>query len=165
MLINQITQSADSTAAAFRKKLKVRAGISVFLTLTGLVAVMLIWNMNSGLDGLMAGGRQLSFLHGYYWGVGLGLTAAGLATFAKTLYLLRNQAAFTKRMLWETDERNRYISLRAWSWTGYVTLYALLLASFIVGRYSYEAALTLIAMLFGCGLIYGASYTILKRIN
>jgi hypothetical protein len=165
MIINNTVAGVSDNADKFRKKLRFRLGISILIALTGLAAAILILTLNRGFDGLMVDNHQLSFLNGYFWGVSLGLTGAGLATVGRMIYYLKNKKAFAKRMLLETDERNRYISLKAWSWTGYLMIYAMLVGSIIVGRFSFEATLALICMIFVCVFIYGVSYVIIKRSN
>jgi hypothetical protein len=147
----------------FKKKLYSRIGVSAFLFLTGITLSVLVWYIQNGT--IQIGESEFIHMLTYYSGIAFGISVGALVKIGQNIYILRNKEAFEKRMLAETDERNRYISLKAWSITGYIMMYAIFISSFIAGFYSMVATQTINCILGFFVLTYVVSYHILKRVN
>ena len=61
-----------------------------------------------------------------------GIVGGGLAVAIKLIITLVNPKLFKERYVAENDERNRQISLRAWAWTGYISVFAILISTFFL---------------------------------
>ena len=147
----------------FKKKLYLRIGVGAILFLTGITLSVFVWCIQNGIIQTVESG--VIQMWNYYSGIAFGISAAALVKIGQNSYLLRNTNAFEKRMLEETDERNRYIGLKAWSITGYIMIYVIFISSFIAGFYSMVAAQILCYILALFALTYAVSYHILKRVN
>lgn len=147
----------------FKKKLYSRIGVSAFLFLTGITLSVLVWYIQNGT--IQIGESEFIQMLTYYSGIAFGISVGALVKIGQNIYILRNKEAFEKRMLAETDERNRHISLKAWSITGYIMIYVIFISSFIAGFYSIVATQTINCILGFFALTYVVSYRILKRVN
>ena|GEM_PF-3104211 len=110
------------TEQQFRKKLIIRIIASAFLFVTGIFLYLYItvW------CGIV---EQTTFKEGYTFGFIGGISGAGIATAIMNLVILKNAKLFKKRYICENDERNKQISLKAWAWTGYSSVYTILVAT------------------------------------
>ena len=61
-----------------------------------------------------------------------GFTAVGFSIAVISLIALTNSRFFKKRYVAESDDRNIQISHKSWTWTAYVTFYAVLVATFFM---------------------------------
>ena len=147
----------------FRKKLKLRTTLCTLLLVTGiLLSIYAIIHQNQTADSEHAA----SFFNGYTLGTGFGVTCAALVTLVMNIRYFYNPKACEAKMLQENDERNRYISLKAWSITGYVMLYLLFVATFIVGIHmSIETATVLIYTLLLFSIVHCVSRIIVNKTN
>lgn len=147
----------------FKKKLYSRIGVSAFLFLTGISLSVLVWYIQNGT--IQTTESEFIQMLTYYSGIAFGISVGALVKIGQNIYILINKAAFEKRMLAETDERNRYISLKAWSITGYIMIYVIFVSSFIAGFYSIVAVQFLTGALSFFALTYAVTYYILRRVN
>jgi len=147
----------------FRKKIYFRIGLYLFLLLTGIALGVLVFLIRRG-DIKLANTGPGQFWN-YYSGLALGIFIVALAKIAQNIYLLKNPNSFNKRMLAETDERNRYIHLKAWSVTGFIMFCLVFIISLVAGFYIPAAAWILQLIVMAFILTYALSYYILKRIN
>ena len=107
---------------------------------------------------------NLQMIDSFWSGMGTALIFVGI------LYLVRSirykkDAAYKEKMDTESkDERNRFLAMKAWSWTGY-----LLVLIFGVATIAFKIASREMLMLFCSGttclilLIYWIAYFILRR--
>jgi len=147
----------------FKKKLYLRIGISAFLLLTGIAISVLVQCIENGT--VQISESEFIQMLSTFSGVAFGLIVISLAKIVQYIYFLRNKEALEKRMLMETDERNRYIGLKAWAITGYIMLYVIFISSFIAGFYSIVAVQMMFYILSLFALIYAVTYCILRRMN
>ena len=87
-----------------------RLFLSVFWVVLG--AVLLILAVTEKLDSTL------------YAGMGGGLIAVGLLQIARNLRYRRDPAYREKIDTEVSDERNRFLRMKSWSWAGYITVIA-----------------------------------------
>lgn len=87
-----------------------RLFLSVFWVVLG--AALLILSVTGKLDSTL------------YAGMGGGLIAVGLLQIARNLRYRRDPAYREKIDTEVSDERNRFLRMKSWSWAGYITVIA-----------------------------------------
>jgi Na+-driven multidrug efflux pump len=123
--------------------------ISLFWVLTGLVLTVL------GMTGV---------IDSYWCGMGGGLIGAG-AVQTYRFYRYHKDAEYREEMdIQNQDERNHFISGKAWSWAGYLTIIVAAVASIALRALKYNEY-SMIASLFVCIILvaYWISYWVLNK--
>ena len=113
------------TEQQFKRKLIIRIIASAFLFATG-IFLFLYFTLRHGIV------EPYAFRGHYTYGFIGGITGAGLVTAIKSLVILKVPKFFKKRYIAESDERNKQISLKAWAWAGYLSVYSILVSTFFM---------------------------------
>ena len=94
------------------KKIKIRIIYCIVLIVLGVISLYVgnFVTLNSG---------DAEYSAGYYTGLGFGVIAAGVITIIKNVILLKNPEKCKEREIYESDERNKMIGLKTWSYAGY----------------------------------------------
>ena len=121
MLINNV-----KLEKSIEQKIKLRILYSIILLILGGVSLYV------GTCIPLASGNA-DYSSGYYVGLGCGLIAAAIITIIKNLRLLKNKEALKQREIYESDERNRMIGLKCWSYAGYAMFILLYIALLFAG--------------------------------
>ena len=104
-------------------------------------------------------------LIGDYWsGMGGGFIGVGIAQLVRNIRYLSNDSYREKVDTANADERNRYLSMKAWSWAGYLFVMAAAVAT-VVFQLLGKQELSMAAG-FGVALIvlfYWVSYLFLQK--
>lgn len=139
------------------KKIKLRMVYCVVLIVLGIVSLCVgnFVPLNSG---------NADYSAGYYTGLGFSVIAAAVITFIKNLCLLRNPEKLKAREIYESDERNRMIGLKIWSYAGYAMFILLYVAQMIAGVFSVVIMNTLLVVLAVFALSLFVSRLILMKI-
>lgn len=127
-----------------------RLFLSVFWVVLG--AVLLILSVTGKLDSTL------------YAGMGGGLIAVGLLQIMRNLRY-RRDAAYREKIDTEvSDERNRFLRMKSWSWAGYITVLAEAIAAVIAAVRGQETV-QLVLSYSVCLLLaaYYISYLVLSR--
>ena len=125
--------------------------LSIFWIVLG--AVLIILCMTEKLDSSV------------YSGLGGGFIGVGIMQVYRNLKYRSNEEYREKIDVASNDERNRYIRMKAWSWTGYITIMALCIAAivivYIIGNREMGQPLfmTVCFML----VVYWVSYLVISR--
>lgn len=97
-------------------------------------------------------------------GLGCGLIAAAIITIIKNLRLLKNKEALKQREIYESDERNRMIGLKCWSYAGYAMFILLYIALLFAGAVNVVVMNTILVTLAGFAICLFISRLILNKI-
>ena len=97
-------------------------------------------------------------------GLGCGLIAAAIITIIKNLRLLKNKEALKQREIYESDERNRMIGLKCWSYAGYAMFISLYIALLFAGAVNVVVMNTILVTLAGFAICLFISRLILNKI-
>ena len=127
-----------------------RLFLSVFWVVLG--AVLLILAVTEKLDSTL------------YAGMGGGLIAVGLLQIMRNLRY-RRDAAYREKIDTEvSDERNRFLRMKSWSWAGYITVLAEAIAA-VVAAVRGQETVQLVLSYSVCLLLaaYYISYLVLSR--
>ena len=127
-----------------------RLFLSVLWVVLG--AVLLILSVTGKLDSTL------------YAGMGGGLIAVGLLQIARNLRYRRDPAYREKIDTEVSDERNRFLRMKSWSWAGYITVIAEGIAA-IVAAVKGQETVQLVLSYSVCLLLaaYYISYLVLSR--
>ena len=127
-----------------------RLFLSVFWVVLG--AALLILSVTGKLDSTL------------YAGMGGGLIAVGLLQIARNLRYRRDPAYREKIDTEVSDERNRFLRMKSWSWAGYITVIAEGIAA-IVAALKGQETVQLVLSYSVCLLLatYYISYLVLSR--
>lgn len=101
---------------------------------------------------------------GYYTGLGFGVIAAAIITIIKNIRMLKNPEKLKEREIYESDERNKMIGLKTWSYAGYAMFILLYVAQMIAGVFSVVVMNTLLAVLGVFALSLFVSRIVLNKI-
>ena len=82
-----------------------------------------------------------------YVGIGCGLVAGGIIKVIRNVRLLKNKNALKEREIFESDERNRLIGLKSWSYSGYVMFVLLYIALLVAGAVNELIMCTILVIL------------------
>lgn len=77
------------------------------------------------------------------------LLAVGLATIIRNVRILKDEDALNKMDIYESDERNRLIGLKSWSYTGYI-MFLLLYLALMIAAVVNELVMKTILVIFLC---------------
>jgi len=100
----------------------------------------------------------------YCSGLGGGLIAVGILQIVKNLKYKNDDSFKEKIDIEATDERNRFLRMKAWSWVGYVLLFGVCITEivfFVMGKEKIGELLSYVI----CGIIglYWLVYFILQK--
>ena len=132
LMENQILLSDKS----FEKKLKMRMYYSVILLVLGAVSIVL---------GLVYPIQTLNhdFSSGFYTGVGSGLIFGALLNLYRQRKVLKNPELFRERAIFESDERNKLIGMKTWSYAGWLMFVILYIALLVTGLFNTLISVTI----------------------
>lgn len=142
---------------SIEQKLKLRIFFCIILLVLGAASLYV------GAFVPLASGN-MSYSSGYYVGLGCGLIAAAVITIFKNIYLLKNKKALKQREIYESDERNRMIGLKCWSYAGYAMFILLYIALLFAGAVNVVVMNTILVILAAFALCLLISRWILNRI-
>ena len=109
-----LTNSFNGSTKEYDKRCKMRIGISAGIMLLGFAALVVALLYGDRIPTLYkATTDALSFINGFYTGIGGGLIAAGMITIIKNIRILRNPELKKERALYENDERNQLIGTKS----------------------------------------------------
>ena len=135
MLVNE-----SRAGKTIEKRVKIRIAYSVLLCILGIISIYV------GNFVPLASGNT-DFSAGFYNGIGFGLMVASIITIIKNIRLLKNKKALKQRDIYESDERNRLIGLKTWSYTGYAMFIILYIALLVAGALNVVVMKTILAVL------------------
>ncbi len=135
MLVNE-----SRAGKTIEKRVKFRIVYAVLLCVLGIASLCI------GIFVPLESGN-MDFSAGFYVGVGSGLVSASVITIIKNIRLLKNAEALKKRDIYESDERNRLIGLKTWSYTGYAMFIILYITLLIAGAVNVVVMKTILAVL------------------
>ena len=116
------------------------------------------------IGALLASAYFFGFIDHFWSGMGIALIIVGTLRLFKTYRICANPDYMEKIEIEATDERNRFIAMKAWSWAGY--LYVMIAA---VGAIAFKLAGREDLMMFCSGsvclvvVLYWSCYLVLKR--
>lgn len=152
MMINEMKKGKN-----IEQKLKMRMGFCIVFIVLG-AASLYVGNF------VPLASDNSNYSSGYYVGLGSGLIAAGVITIIKNLRLLKNKEALKKREIYESDERNRMIGLKAWSYAGYAMFILLYIALLFAGAINVMIMNTILVILASFALCLFIAKCILNKI-
>ncbi len=152
MLLNESKAGKDIT-----QKIKLRIMYCALLIILGIISLYV------GICIPLASGNT-EFSSGFYTGIGSGIIAASIITIIKNVRLLKNKDALKRREIYESDERNRMIGLKSWSYTGYAMFILLYIALLFAGAMNVIVMKTILGILAMFAVCLFISRCILKKI-
>ena len=152
MLLNE-----SKARKSIEQKIKLRIIYSALLIILGIASfyVGIYTSFSSG---------NTAFSSGFYTGIGSGLIAASVIMIIKNVRLLKNKEALKRREIYESDERNRMIGLKSWSYTGYIMFILLYIALLFAGAINVLVMKTILAILAAFAVCLFLSRCILSKI-
>ena len=102
----------------------------------------------------------------YYWnGFGCGILAVGAIQIIRQLRYRNSEEYREKVDVAINDERNKYISMKAWSWAGYLFVMIMAVGTIVSRILGWDAIITQAASLSVCLImvLYWISYMVLKK--
>lgn len=151
MLVNE-----SRAGKTIEKRVKLRIVYSVCLLILG-IASLYVGNFVPLASG------NMDYSSGFYSGLGCGLIAAAVITIIKNVRLLKNKEALKQRDIYESDERNRLIGLKSWSYAGYAMFVILYIALLAAGALNVVIMNTIMVVLAGFALCLLISRIIVER--
>lgn len=152
MLLNESRAGKNIT-----QKIKIRIIYAVILVVLGIASFYV------GLCVPLASGNS-DYSSGFYTGVGCGVIAAGIITIIRNLRLLKNKEALKRREIYESDERNRMIGLKCWSYAGYAMFILLYIALLFAGAVDVLVMNTILVILVAFAICLFVSRLVLEKI-
>lgn len=152
MLLNE-----SKLGKTIQQKLKLRTAYAALLGILGAVSLYV------GTCIPLASGNS-DYSSGFYVGIGCALIASGVITIIKNVRLLKDREALKQREIYESDERNRMIGLKCWSYAGYAMFILLYIALLFAGALNVLVMNTILAILAAFAVCLFVSKCILKRI-
>lgn len=107
---------------------------------------------------------EIGIMDSFWSGMGAGLIVVGVMNTVRGVRYKTNAAYKEKFDTEVNDERNRYISMKAWSWTGYLLVFVFAIATIV-----FKIAGNENMMVFASGVVclililYWISYCILRK--
>lgn len=152
MLLNESKAGKNIT-----QKIKLRIMYAALLAILGIASfyVSICIPLDSG---------NSDFSSGFYTGIGTGLIFASIISIFKNIRLLKNKDALKRREIYESDERNRMIGLKSWSYTGYAMFILLYAALLFAGAVNVLIMKTILAILAAFAVCLFISRCVLKKI-
>ena len=96
--------------------------------------------------------------------MGFGVIVAGVITIINNVRLLKNPEKLKEREIYESDERNKMIGLKTWSYAGYAMFILLYIAQMVAGAFNVMVMNTLLAVLGVFALCLFFSRVILSKL-
>ena len=160
-------QKHNNRDMSFKKVIKIKILVSVFIILVGLKCLLLVLlNQVGDLQSLTSKfGIDLvnfNFMQGIYAGFGFMLIAVGVAMIARNAELLKKPEKFKKAEIDYLDERNQLIRSVTVNTTSCIFIVALAFAIVISGMFNSIVFVALIGTFFMYLLILFTSYLIIK---
>lgn len=152
MLIN----GSMSAKNKIENKIKLRIFYCIFLIVLGGAALYV------GTYVPLASGNS-TYSSGYYVGLGFGLIAAAIIKIIRNIRLLKNEDALKRREIYESDERNRMLGLKSWSYAGYAMFILLYIALLFAGAVNVVVMNTLLVILGAFAICLFISKCILQK--
>ena len=142
---------------SIEKKIKIRIIYCIVLIVLGVVSLYVgnFVPLNTG---------DAEYSAGYYTGLGFGVIVAGVITIIKNVRLLKNPEKLKEREIYESDERNKMIGLKTWSYAGYAMFIFLYIAQMVAGVFNVLVMNTLLAVLALFALCLFFSRVILSKL-
>ena len=113
---------------------------------------------------MLMAGSILGFLDEFWSGMGAALSIVGILFMVKVIRYQTNRDYREKCEIEECDERNRYLSMKAWAWSGYLFVIVSGVGTLVLKILSKEELMMMtsgsICMIM---IFYWISYIILKR--
>lgn len=101
-----------------------------------------------------------------YLGFGCGITAVGIVQLIQKIRYITNKDYKEKVDIETNDERNKYISLKAWSWAGYLFViiagFTTIICMILSQTFYMEISAMAVCLII---VLYWISYIIIKRKN
>lgn len=107
---------------------------------------------------------EIGMINDMYVGMGGGFIGVGLYQLFRVFRYNKNEDYKEKIDIEISDERNQYIRLKSWSWTGYITVLVLGIVTIVCMILSLEIYMQIAAMT-ECFIliVYYISYMIIKK--
>lgn len=142
---------------SIEQKVKLRILFCVVLLLLGGASLYV------GLCVPLASGNA-DYSSGFYVGLGPALIVASIISIIKNIRLLKNKEALKQREIYESDERNRMIGLKCWSYAGYAMFLLLYIALLFAATMNVVVMNTILVILAGFAICLLISKLILNKI-
>jgi hypothetical protein len=160
-------QKSNSGDMSFKKVIKIKILVSVFIILVGLKCLLLVFlNQIGDLQSLTSKfGIDLvnfNFMQGFYTWFGCVLIVAGVAIIAGNAVLLKEPEKFKKAEIDYFDERNQLIRIITVNTTSCIFIVALTFAIVISGMFNSIVFVALLGAFFVYLLILFSSYMIIR---
>ena len=160
-------QKSNSRDISFKKVIKIKILVSVFIILVGLKCLLLVLlNQVGDLQSLTSKfGIDLvnfNFMQGFYAWFGCALIVVGVTMIARNTVLLKNTEKLKKAEIDYLDERNQLIRIVTVNISSYIFVVALAFAIVISGMFNSIVFVTLLGTFFVYLLILFTSYLIIK---
>ena len=160
-------QKHNNRDMSFKKVIKIKILVSVFIILVGLKCLLLVFlNQVGDLQSLTSKfGIDLvnfNFMQGFYAWFGSVLIALGVAIIVGNAVLLKKPEKFKKAEIDYFDERNQLIKIVTVNTTSYVFIVALTFAIVVSGMFNSIVFVSLLGTFFVYLLILFTSYLIIK---
>lgn len=121
----------------------------------------LLWLVIGGVLLLLS---QLELLDAFWQGMGCALLVVGLLRILQHIRYRKNPEYRERVDTAYQDERNHFLSNKAWAWAGYIFVFMAALASIVLRILGY---VDLVPLASGCAclllILYGVCYRILRR--
>lgn len=135
---------------SIEKKIKFRIIYGAWLFVFGIVSAYVGEFTMMNLDKILSSSCVLLFV--------------GLVTIIRNIRILKDEDALNKLEIYESDERNRLIGLKSWSYTGYIMfllLYLALMIAAVVNELVMKTILAIVLCFVACLFI---TRFVLKRV-
>lgn len=135
---------------SIEKKIKIRIIYGALLCVCGLVSAYVGGFITMNLEKILSSSCVL--------------LVVGLVTIIRNIRILKDEDALNKMDIYESDERNRLIGLKSWSYTGYIMfllLYLALMIAAVVNELVMKTILAIILCFVACLFI---TRFVLKRV-
>lgn len=142
---------------SMQQKIKLRIMYSALLCILG-IASLYVGNY------IPLASNNTTYSSEFYTGIGGGLVGASIIKIIRNIRLLKNKEALKKCEIYESDERNRMIGLKSWSYAGYAMFILLYIALLFAGTLDILIMNTLLVILAAFAACLFVSKCILNRI-
>lgn len=147
----------SKTGKGITQKITLRIIYSALLTILGIASLYVGIHIPLASD-------HTAYSSEFYTGIGVGLIVASITKIIMNVRLLKNKDALKRREIYESDERNRMIGLKCWSYTGYAMFIFLYIALLFAAAMNVIVMQTILLILAAFAVCLLVSRCILKRI-
>ncbi len=145
MLIKALTAMEDNTKP-YPERIRTRMLLNLVMAFMGALALTLA---------LLFRDKIVSdFLAGFYTGTGVAFAGSGIALWIMNKIALKNEDKMKKKMISETDERNRYILQKSSGVSFFATAFSLYAALLVAGFYDLMVFKTLVCVILLMSLVF-----------